>query len=296
MTAEPLALVSAFCFAGSHITAKRGMGSTSLIAGLLVQLTAAFLVVLASVAIDPPDELRLGAVTVFAVGGLFAPGLARATTLVGVDRLGPSIAVPIQQGARPVLAVIGAVLLLQESVGPLQVVGVALIAIGGWALSREPGETDLTESVGNGGASRRFKAGIIFPLATAVFYATSDLIVKGGLDEFSDPNFGALIGIAAALFVWASIVGVVPAVRKRMTFGASFPWFAASGVLMAFALIALFSALEQGEVSLVSPIVASQTLVVFVLSVIFLRDVERIGLRVVIAGTATVLGVVLVSG
>lgn len=296
MTAEPLAFVSAVCFAATHVTAKRGMGPTSLIAGLLVQLCVALSVIVVAVALDPPSAIRLGTVTTFAVGGLFAPGLSRAATLVGVDRLGPSVAVPIQQGLRPVLAVIGAVLLLSETVTVLQMVGVAAIAIGGWELSRDRGEPEIHEEAPERRRSRKFKAGIIFPLATAVFYATSDMIVKTGLNQDSDPSFGALIGMAAALSAWLLIVSIAPAVRNRIDFGKGVWWFAISGALMALAILSFFTALEKGEVSRVSPIIASQTLIVFVLSLVFLRDIERIGLRVVLGGTATVLGVILVSG
>jgi len=182
-----LAILAAICFASSHVTAKRGLANTSIFAGLLVQLASAFAVVLLTTLVDWPGAVAPAAVALFAMVGLIAPGTARATALAGVDRLGPSVAVPIQQGARPLLTVFGAIVLLDESVAFLQVVGVLAIASGGWWLSREraPVEAEVPDPGRPGTRTlregRTFKPGIVFPLITAVCYASTDMIVKAGL-------------------------------------------------------------------------------------------------------------------
>jgi drug/metabolite transporter (DMT)-like permease len=295
-----LAVVSALCFASTHVTAKRGLVDTSIFAGLLVQLATAFSVVLVALVVDPPGTVALGAVAIFAVAGLIAPGAARATALTGVDRLGPAVAVPIQQGARPILTVAGAIVLLNEPVGPVQIIGVLAIAFGGWRLSREraPAEAGVPAagpSVTTVRLRRTFKPGIVFPLITAVCYATSDIVVKKALGSFPYPTLGTLVGIGAALLVWSTACATMPRLRRSLRFGPSLGWFVASGAFMGLAILLMFHALQEGEVSVVGPIIAAQTLAVFLLSAILLRRVEHVTGEIVMAGIAVVIGTILVT-
>lgn len=293
-----LAIFSAVCFGSSHVTAKRGLHDTSVFAGLLIQLGAAFVVVLAALLLDPPVSISVPAVAVFAAAGLIAPGTARATALAGVDRLGPSVAVPIQQGTRPILTVALAAVVLGETIGVLQLIGVAAIAFGGWKLSRAPSAAETTPADGDplgGSPSRTFRPGVIFPLITAVCYAASDVIVKVALGRFPSPTIGAAIGIGAALVVWAVAAGAIPSVRGSLRFGRNARWFIASGSFMGAAILLMFHALQGAAASVVGPIIATQTMFVFLLSTILLRQLERVTLETVISGSAVVAGTVLVS-
>ena len=293
-----LAIFSAVCFGGSHVTAKRGLHDTSVFAGLLIQLGAAFVVVLVALLLDPPDTISAPAVGVFALAGLIAPGTARATALAGVDRLGPSVAVPIQQGARPILTVALAAAVLGETIGVVQLIGVAAIAFGGWKLSRAPSASEMVAADGNTleeSPSRTFRPGVIFPLITAVCYAASDVIVKVALGRFPSPTVGAAIGIGAALAVWAVVARAIPSVRGSLRFGPNARWFIASGSFMGAAILLMFHALQGAAASVVGPIIATQTMFVFLLSTVLLRQLERVTLETVISGSAVVAGTVLVS-
>ena len=293
-----LAIFSAVCFGGSHVTAKRGLHDTSVFAGLLIQLGAAFVVVLVALLLDPPDTISAPAVGVFALAGLIAPGTARATALAGVDRLGPSVAVPIQQGARPILTVALAAAVLGETIGVVQLIGVAAIAFGGWKLSRAPSAAEMVAADGNTleeSPSRTFRPGVIFPLITAVCYAASDVIVKVALGRFPSPTVGAAIGIGAALAVWAVVARAIPSVRGSLRFGPNARWFIASGSFMGAAILLMFHALQGAAASVVGPIIATQTMFVFLLSTVLLRRLERVTLETVISGSAVVAGTVLVS-
>jgi drug/metabolite transporter (DMT)-like permease len=293
-----LAIFSAVCFGSSHVTAKRGLHDTSVFAGLLIQLGAAFVVVLAALLLDPPVSISVPAVAVFAAAGLIAPGTARATALAGVDRLGPSVAVPIQQGTRPILTVALAAVVLGETIGVVQLIGVAAIAFGGWKLSRAPSAAETTPADGDpprGSPSRTFRPGVIFPLITAVCYAASDVIVKVALGRFPSPTIGAAIGIGAALVIWAVAAGAIPSVRGSLRFGRNARWFIASGSFMGAAILLMFHALQGAAASVVGPIIATQTMFVFLLSTLLLRQLERVTIETVISGSAVVAGTVLVS-
>ncbi|MFN2490700.1 MAG: EamA family transporter [Actinomycetota bacterium] len=124
MTAAPeaLAAFSAFCFAGSHIASKRGVESTSVVAGDLISLATGWLLLLVATTTRLPSEVSLSSVAILAAAGLLAPAIARASAIAGIDRLGPSVSVPVQASIYPLFAIVGAALLLSESVGALSVV------------------------------------------------------------------------------------------------------------------------------------------------------------------------------
>lgn len=302
-TARPLALASiaAVCFAASQVTVKRGLVGTSIVAGVLISLTTAMVTVGATVALDPPHSIDPQGSLLFAMAGLAAPGISRWAATTGIYRLGPSISVPITQATRPVLAVTGALLFLGEELSALRAVGLVGILAGGWELSRSR-EDARTMSMGalegeveSAPTPPRFRPGIIFPLLAGAAYASADLVVKSALSHQSHPRFGALVGMAAALIAWGVAMILVPSVRRRIKVSNDAGWFVLSGVLAGLATISLYTALEAGQVTLVSPISATQPLAVFVLSRLLLPSFERLHLATLLAGTAVVLGTILIS-
>lgn len=72
-------------------------------------------------------------------------------------------------------------------------------------------------------------------------------------------------------------------------------WFVLGGALTATAIVALFRALREADVSLVSPIVAAQPLIILLLSTVVLRGIERLNRRIVLGSVTTVIGLVLVA-
>lgn len=300
---EIFALIAAASFAASQVTVRRGLVSSSIVSGVLVSLSAALLVISIPVLLDPPGSLNLPGVALFAVAGIAAPGISRWASTTGVRRLGPSISVPITQGARPLLAIGGAIVFLGESIGALRVVGVAAIVLGGWQLTRSRPETSRPAPGTPEGAvpdelphaRRLFRPGIAWPLIAGLAYATSDVVVKRALGELPYPSFGALVGMATALGIWILSAVIVRPLRDRLRLGPDKGWLALSGGFAGMALLSMFSALKSGEVTLVSPIIASQPLAVFLLSRALLGDLEKLHLSTVLAGTSVAAGTVLVS-
>jgi drug/metabolite transporter (DMT)-like permease len=310
-----LALLAAASFAASHVVSKRGLQGASVSAGFMVIVGCAWVVVSLPALIDPPS-VPGRSIVLFAVSGLFAPAISRAAALAGVHALGPSISVPIQQGLRPLIVVPAAALVLGEVFGPLRWVGVAAIVAGGWFLSRDP-ERGAPRPEANvlaqahaglpmeapdrprrgglaGSISLGFRPGIVYPVAAAIGYATSDLFVKRGLDEAPDPAYGAMVSIGTGFLIWA-VAHALPSVRRRFRIGRGAWWLALSGLLMGTAILLLFNAFERGDVSLVAPVVATQPLFVFLLSALLLRHLERRELSTLLAGGVVVVGTILVS-
>lgn len=298
--AHVLAACSAVLFAGSHIASKRGVMTTSVVGGLLISLSVGLVTLSVAAFVNPPNRAALGPIVLFAAAGLLGPGVGRAGAVVGVDRLGPSISVPLQTSVYPLFAVAAAWIALREAVGPARVAGATAIIVGVWLLSRrapEPADPDFgtIPSEGRSNARPSFSAGLAFPLVAGVGYGAADIIRKQGLVDLGEPTFGALIGVGTALGGWLVVVLTSSALRARIYWGRTAGWFAVSGLLASLALLSQFYALRIGDVSAVSPIVAAQPLAVLVLSILFLGGIERVSKKMVLGGIAIVLGALLVS-
>jgi drug/metabolite transporter (DMT)-like permease len=279
------------------VVSKRGLQDTSVTAASLIVLGVSWAMIATAVVIDPPAEVTSRAITVFAGLGLIVPAISRWAVLKSVDVLGPSIAIPIQQGLRPLLAVTGAALLLGEEVGIVRAIGVLLIIAGGWQLSRRPPEERAAAGPDGRGAGRwALRAGIAFPSVAAVAYAMSDLLVRSSLgDDVAEPTFAAMVSTGTGLLAWLLVVVAVPRIRGTVRFGRGSRWLVGSGALIGFAILGVYHALDVGDVSVVTPINATQPLLVLVFSAILLRDLERIRRLTVLSAAAIVAGAILVT-
>jgi drug/metabolite transporter (DMT)-like permease len=313
------ALLAAASFAASQVAVRRGLVTTTVVGGLLVSLGSSLAVLTVAATLDPPTTaLDRRAIALFAMAGVAAPGVARWAAATGVRRLGPSTAVPIMQGARPLLATVAAVLLLAESLSTWRAAGLALIVAGGWSLSRHTAaDADPRQRAAadhrdalwlssradsgplRGDATPRRRAvlrrGAAFPLMAGLCYASADILIKQGLLLMPNPATAALISTVAAVVTWGAAVAASPRTRTRVTLGSDIGWQVLSGVLAGTALLCLSNALGRGDVTLVSPILASQPLMVFILSRLLLRDLERLRMATVLAGCSIVAGTLLVA-
>ena len=299
MSATVLALISAFGFAATQVTAKRGLQTMSVEASLMVSLAFAWLVITTATVLSSPAPIDAGSVMVFAAIGLVTPGISRWASITGVERLGPSISNPLQQGARPLLSVLGSMVLLGEQIGWSRAAGIACVVVGGWILGTVRAE-QLSEDVPEGARrsrrrGRAIRAGIVFPLLAAASYAASDIVLRGQLGRTPEPFLGAAISMGTACIAWNAIALSVPGIRRRLRFGPGVRWFILSGILAGVANLTLFSALERGEVSLVAPTVGSQPLIVILLSWILLRGIEHVERTTILGGLLIVAGTTLVS-
>jgi drug/metabolite transporter (DMT)-like permease len=290
--------MSAFLFAASHITSKRGVQTTSVIAGVLLSLGTGAVVllvaVLASGAALPSGEAML----VLGASGILAPALARGGAIAGIDRLGPTTAIPIQGSVYPLCAVAGALLFLGESVGPARALGVIAIVLGIWILSSGHmpvlSESPTRAAPAPARARRALQVALLLPVIAGLSKGMADIVRKEGLDLASSAVSSAFVAQVAALLAW-TVVLVAPPVRRKVRFGRGSLWFCAGGVLASLAVLSQFHALDRGSVSVVSPIVAAQPVAVIVLSALFLKDLDPLTLRRTAGALVAVIGTILVS-
>jgi uncharacterized membrane protein len=219
-------------------------------------------------------------------------------TIVAVDRLGPSVSVPLQGSIYPLSAVIIGFVFLDENLTIAKIGGVAILLAGIWLLSRV--ETDRRRSTSDrreeGGRRAFLRPGVIFPLLAGLCYAGADFFRKRGILIVPDPFIGTAIGVLTSFAFWSVATAVYRPLRADIRFGSSVRYFALGGLTSAAAVISVIHAFEKGgAVSTISPIVAAQPLPTLVLSGLFLRGIDRITRTIVLGALLVVGGVILIS-
>jgi drug/metabolite transporter (DMT)-like permease len=135
---------------------------------------------------------------------------------------------------------------------------------------------------------------ILLPLAGAAIRGAAQAAVKGGLALWSDPFVAVLIGYTVSCAtIFAASRTLVPAssapINRRGVL-----WFMSVGACNGAGILAMYAALARGQVSVVSPLVATYPLFTLALSAAFLRE-EKLGPRVLLGVALTVAGVVVLA-
>ncbi|MDQ5820310.1 MAG: EamA family transporter, partial [Actinomycetota bacterium] len=175
-----------------------------------------------------------------------------------------------------------AIALLGEPIELGLVVGALLIVVGGLALVGEPIRP------------ADFRArGLAFAAATAVLFSTRDNLVRWYSD---DARSGSAAGAATALVagtlaiaVFALLSGRRPSQPRQL--GAYVP----AGLLFGLSYVLLFEAYFRGRVSVVSPLVATESLWGVALAAVVLRRSELVGPRLVAGAALIVAGGALIG-
>lgn len=298
MAAEVWALVAAFCFASGSVVVKRAAQTGDIMVGFLIGLTVnALLVALVALLTVDTWAVPMLPLALFALAGLAGPGLARLLMMRSVRDAGASVAVPIQASTNPLLSSAAGLVFFDEDAGRGRLAALALTVTGIWSCARGGSANRATVE-----AQRARLAGmtpvalLVVPLTAGAAYAASDVLRKAGLNGYDEPVLGALVGTATALLTWSAFYLLRPGLRQPLLLTRSLGWFCLNGVLIGTAQLALLSALSSGDLSVVSPIVASQPVIVIVLSALVLRDLERLRWGSAAGAVLVVLGVALLAG
>src|SRR5262245_11657549 len=277
------AFQAALCFSVAHILIRRGLVESNAITGSFISLSMSAVVLWLAVPFFVPlGALWDPAALIFVAAGIFAPGIGRTLSYVGIERIGVARSVPIANSS-PIFASIFAVIFLGETWVVQNVIG-TLLVIGGVILlsMAKPPEGEWR------------KLDVIYPLIGAVAFGASTILRKTGLGLINVPLLGAAVtALTAALFSFAllQILGGKEAFKITRRSAA---WLFAAGVFNTTAMLSVFFALSHGKVVIVEPLVSSNPVTTLLLTAIFLRDVESLTARVMMGAALTVTGTILV--
>ncbi|MFO7572324.1 MAG: DMT family transporter [Gaiellaceae bacterium] len=217
----------------------------------------------------------------FLLAGLLAPGLSQILFTFGVRDAGASRS-SVTVGTAPLFAVAIALVFLDEPLVAGLVVGAALIVAGGILLASERRRPEHFRRVG-----------LLFALGATVAFATRDSLVRWLGTEATDVDAGLA---AFATMLTGALVTVAFALAARVTWtrrGAVA--FLPAGLCYGLSYVLLFEAFYRGRVSVVSPIVATESLWGVALSALVLGRSERIGPRLVVGAALVAAGGILIG-
>ena len=265
-----LALASAALFGSMTVALRFSLARVpDAEVGALWTIVAALAVTLPFVA---AGEIDLAGIWPFLLAGVLGPGCSQLLFTLAIRDAGPS-RTSVTVGTAPLFSVAIALILLDEPAKAGVIVGALLIVFGGIVLVREPGRPEHVKWIG-----------LAFALAAAVVFAVRDNLVRHlSLDTEVEPALAA----AATLFAGGLTVAVWLLVTRRRLPGRGLAAFVPAGILFGLSYVCLFEAYYRGRVSVVSPLVATESLWGVALSALLLRRHELVGPRL-FAGAALV--------
>jgi drug/metabolite transporter (DMT)-like permease len=272
-----LALASAALFGAMTVALRFALARVpDAEAGALLTIVPALVVTIPLVA---AGDVALEGVWPFLLAGVLGPGCSQVLFTLAIRDAGPS-RTSVTVGTAPLFSVAIALILLDEPAKAGVLVGAVLIVVGGILLVRERGRPEHVRWVGLGFAL----------LATIVFAVRDNLVRHLSLDT----EVGPALAAAATLLAGGLTVAVwLLATRRRLPL-VGFRAFVPSGILFGLSYVCLFEAYYRGRVTVVSPLVATESLWGVALSALFLRQ-ERVGPRLVGGAALVVAGGVLIG-
>jgi drug/metabolite transporter (DMT)-like permease len=284
-----LALVSSALLGTAVVIANVGLRYLDPARGALVSIPSTTLLFwLLAVFLFRGEGWNATAFAIFAVVGLIFPALVTFLNFASNRLTGPTVAGTISS-TTPLFAVFGAIFFLGEPLSPAAMAGTAAIVLGVVALMARGRDRP-----------RAWAAWVILlPLSGAAIRGGAQAAVKGGLALWPDPFVAVLIGYTvscATIFAANRVLRTSTPVPRTgaLLDRRGILWFIAVGICNGLGMLAMYAALNRGQVSVVSPLVATYPLFTLALSAIFLQD-EKFGPRVLLGVALTVAGVVVLA-
>jgi drug/metabolite transporter (DMT)-like permease len=219
----------------------------------------------------------------FLLAGMIAPGASQILFFRAVRDIGPA-RTTVLVGTAPVVAAVIAIVALDEPLHAALVIATLLIVSGGAALAGERVRPDSFRRVG-----------VLLALAASALFAARDNVIRElQVENDVEPLAGAAATLVGGGLVIAAYL--LMARRGRSLEGIALHVWLPSGLLFAASYAALFEAYDRGRVTVVSPLVATESLWGVVFAALVLRRSELIGRRLVVGALLIVAGSALIGG
>jgi len=273
-----LALASAFLFGAMTVALRFALARVpDAEAGALLTIVSALAVTLPFVAAGP---IALGGLWPFVLAGLLGPGLSQLLFTLAVRDAGAS-RTSVTVGTAPLFSVAIALAFLGEPLQAGLAAGAILIVGGGVLLVGESGRPVHVKQIG-----------LAFALLATLVFAVRDSLVRHlSLETDVEPALAAAATLGAGGFV----VSLYLLITRRRLPSTGLLAFAPAGILFGLSYLCLFEGYYRGRVTVVSPLVATESLWGVALSALLLRRQELVGSRLVLGTALVVLGGALIG-
>jgi drug/metabolite transporter (DMT)-like permease len=280
MSPQLIALASALSYAFCIISARLGLrysnGTTVTYVSLLVHTSVLWpIVFVRGVPSVPPLALGL-----FLVAGSLQPAI-RLFTYTGMARIGAARSYALRASAPFFSAVIAIVVLGEKTTLPIAAGTLAII-----------GGIFLTSWESGGKRVRWLDLGL--PVFAALLAGIAQPIRRHALGIANEPLFFAAI-VGAISLVWYVIYLALPRTEKPVWNRRSLVPFVTAGLFETMGIWLSISALSEGTVVVVTPLLSTSPVWVLVISAIFLRHLERVTWKIVAGTLAVVAGTIIIA-
>jgi DME family drug/metabolite transporter len=284
VTAVALACVSALLFGGMSVGLRIGLSRDPGVelATISTVLGALVVCLVAAAAETPSRGVHAGAAWPFLLAGVLQPGIGQLLVTLAISEAGASRA-SVVFGVAPLISVTIALLFLGEPVSVPLIAGAVLIVAGGVELARERGRPEHLRAIG-----------LLYAFAVTVLFSVRDNLLRWLSRGTDVPP-----GVAAAAAVLGGTVVILAALGPRLRSGRvrlhdALP-FLGVGVLFGLSYLSLFEAFYRGRVTVVSPLVATESLWGVGLAYLLIRHTELVGRRLAIGAVLVVAGGALIG-
>ena len=283
MTAVVLALASALLFGAMAVALRVALSRRSDTAlATLATIAAALVVSLVAASAEAPSRgVHAAGVWPFVLAGMLQPGIGQLLATLAIREAGASRS-SVVFGSAPLVSVVIALVLLGEPARAPLLVGAVLIVGGGIALAGERERPRHVQVIG-----------LVYAFAVTVLFAARDNLVRWlSQGTSTPPAVAAAASLVGAIVVLAVVMG--PRLESRPTLREAAP-FLGVGVVFGVSYVSLFEAYYRGRVTVVSPLVATESLWAVLLSLLLIRRHELIGRRIVLGALLVVAGGALIG-
>jgi drug/metabolite transporter (DMT)-like permease len=282
VTAVGLACLSALLFGamvvGLRIAMQRRPGIEM---ATVATVVVALLVALVCAAVESPVRgVHARAAWPFILAGLLSPGGAQILVTRAIRDVGAS-RTSVVLGMAPLVSVTIALIFLGEPVSAPLLIGAVLIVAGGVELARERDRPAHLLSIG-----------LLFALAGTILFAIRDNVLRWLAEDSSVPP---AVAAAAALLGGSALITAAMGPRLRGAHLRDALPYVPVGIFFGLSYVSLFEAFYRGRVSVVAPLVATESLWSVLLAAILLRHTELIGRRLVLGAVLVVAGGALIG-
>ena len=281
MSPQALALVTSISYAGALICSRLGLKystpTTVTLVSILVQNLVLWTAVFFLSGIPPVSWVS---VTLFGIVGVFQLGV-RLLAYTGVLKIGASRSSALQS-INPLISFTIAIVVLKESATALTLAG-TLLVVAGVVLVSWRAEQELL--------SFRWWH-LLLPVGAAILSGVNHPMRRYALSLSNEPLFFSAFMGFVTLIAFAGYM-TISSQEPRLVWDHRALWpFVCTGIFETFSIFLIIKALSIGPVVVIAPIAATYPVWSLIGAKLFLKDVERIGLKAAVGILSVVAGTV----
>ena len=286
LIAASYAMSTAVVFAIFSVCIRKGGEHANALTGVFIGLFTSLPVMLAVTWYYwEPEWWNLPAFFFFSLAGLTGPAMSRVFLYLSISYLGVARAMPFVS-LTPLFSTSLAIAFLGERPGALILSGTLFIVLGSAALSyKKPDDTSWQ------------RKHLWLAFFSAVAAAFSFLFRKLAFAHVEAPVMGATLTTLAGFLFLITFIPLFPKDQKPNQFDRPKAWyiFGLCGLLNALGFFLHFTALNIGDLSVVSPLTSTAPVFSLIMSYFLLRSVERITPAILVGTACMVIGAALIG-